>query len=447
VTEPVFTLLGWLAVVVLIAANAVFVAAEFGLTSVDRARVARDASAGDRRAGAVYRATSMLSFQLSGAQLGITICSLLLGFVAEPVISQAIHPLMTAIGLGRASEATALILGLLLATVAQMLFGELVPQNLALARSLATSRRIVPLLLGFTRTLRPVIAACNGAANAVVRLLGVEPQEELRSARSPAELKYLIVSSAAEGVLPTATADILRRSLSFGDKTAADVMTPRVDVVAVPRSATAANVLDAARESGRSRLPVYGADLDDVCGAVHIKHAYGIDPAARDTVRAAELMVAIERVPTTLHCEPLLHLLRRGSLQLAVVIDEFGGTAGVVTVEDLVEEITGEIRDEYDTGEVAEILQLGDGRYSVSGRLHRDQFPEVFGWTKQTGPFDTLAGLILTRLGHLPERGERVDIDGWVFTVDRLDGRRIDRVLVTPPPSRRAPATMDGAPS
>ncbi|HEX8306342.1 MAG TPA: hemolysin family protein [Jatrophihabitans sp.] len=427
------TLLGWLAVVVLIAANAVFVAAEFGLTSVDRSRVARDAEQGDRRAMAVHRATSTLSFQLSGAQLGITVCSLLLGFVAEPVVSAALHPLTTAVGLGDASEIVALILGLLLATVAQMLFGELVPQNLALARSLATSRRIVPLLLGFTRVFRPVIASFNGAANWVVRALGVEPQEELRSARSPAELRYLISSSAAEGALPTATADLLRRSLSFGDKIAADVMTPRVDVVALPRHATAAELLTLARTSGRSRFPVYGADLDDITGVVHLKHAYGVELPDRAAVRVDELMVEAERVPTTLHCEPLLHTLRRGSLQLAVIIDEFGGTAGVVTVEDLIEEITGPIRDEYDIGEVPEVIALTDGRRSVSGRLHRDNFAEVFGWPEITGPFDTLAGLVLARLGHLPGSGECVTIEGWTLTVDRLDGRRIDRLIAAPP--------------
>jgi CBS domain containing-hemolysin-like protein len=429
----VLTLLGWLAVVVLIAANAVFVAAEFGLTSVDRGRVARDAERGDRRAKAVQRATSTLSFQLSGAQLGITVCSLLLGFVAEPVVSAALHPVTVAVGLGDASEVMALIIGLLLATIAQMLFGELVPQNLALARSLATSRRIVPLLLGFTRVFRPVIAVFNGAANWVVRALGVEPQEELRSARSPAELRYLISSSAAEGVLPTATADLLRRSLSFGDKIAADVMTPRVDVVALPRHATAAELLAAARTSGRSRFPVYGADLDDITGVVHLKHAYGVDRHARTTVRVDQLMVEAERVPTTLHCEPLLHTLRRGSLQLGVVIDEFGGTAGVVTVEDLIEEITGPIRDEYDTGEIPEVIVLSDGRRSVSGRLHRDDLAEVFGWPEITGPFDTLAGLVLARLGHLPSRGEQLTIEGWVLTVDRLDGHRIDRLIATPP--------------
>lgn len=428
------TVLGWVAVGVLILANALFVAAEFALTSVDRPRVARDAARGDKRAGAVQRATSTLSFQLSGAQLGITICSLLLGLVAEPVISDAIRPLLHDLGMDRGVEPVALVVGLLLATIAQMLFGELVPQNLALARSLSTSRRVVPLLLGFTRTFRGVIGMFNGAANAVVRGLGVEPQEELRSARSPAELRWLISASAAEGDLPEMTADLLRRSLAFGDKTAADVMTPRVEVEALPRSATAADLLTAARATGRSRFPVFGDDLDDIIGVAHIKHAYGIDVAERGSVRVDAIMAEVERVPTTLPCEPLLRTLRRGSHQLAVVIDEFGGTAGVVTVEDLVEEITGQIRDEYDVDETPDVIALNDGNYSVSGRLHRDQFDEAFGWPPVTGPFDTLAGFVLSELGHIPQLGEQLELFGWTLTVSRLDGRRVDRVQVAPPP-------------
>jgi hypothetical protein len=255
----VLTALGWLAVAVLIAANALFVAAEFGLTSVDRAKLARLADEGDRRAKTVQRATRELSFQLSGAQLGITVCSLLLGFVAEPVIAAALEAAFRAMGLpDGAVDPVALVLALALATVAQMLFGELVPQNLALARPLPTTRAIVPFQLGFTRLCRPVSRLFNNTANAVVRMFGVEPQEELRSARTPAELAYLATSSAEQGALPTRTAQLLRRALAFGDKTAADVMTPRVQIEALRRTNSAADLLAAARASGRSRFPVFG---------------------------------------------------------------------------------------------------------------------------------------------------------------------------------------------
>src|SRR5215475_1328914 len=220
------TALGWLAVVALIAGNGLFVAAEFGLTAVDRARVTRLAESGDRRARAV-------------------------------------------------------VLALLLATVVQMLLGELVPQNLAISRPLPTARAVVPLLRGFSRVCRPVIALFNDTANAVVRWLGAVPQQELRSARSPGELAYLIGSSAEEGTLPERTAALLRRALRFGDKTAGDVMTPRVQVIALHAEQTAADLLAVARDTGRSRFPVHSGDLDDVVGVVHVKHAFAV-PAGHE---------------------------------------------------------------------------------------------------------------------------------------------------------------------
>jgi CBS domain containing-hemolysin-like protein len=432
----VLTALGWLAVAVLIAANALFVAAEFGLTSVDRAKLARLADAGDRRAKAVQCAIRELSFQLSGAQLGITVCSLLLGFVAEPVIAAALEAAFRALGLSHgAVDPVALVLALALATVAQMLFGELVPQNFALARPLSTARAIVPFQLGFTRLCRPVIRLFNNAANAVVRAVGVEPQEELRSARTPPELAYLATSSAEQGALPTRTAQLLRRALAFGDKTAADVMTPRVQVEALPRTDSAADLLAAARASGRSRFPVYGDSIDEIDGVVHVKHAYTVDPAERAHVPVAELMVDVVRVPTSLPCDPLLKTLRRGSLQLEIVVDEYGGTAGVVTLEDLVEELLGQIRDEHDTGEAAEAVALTDGSWSLAGGVHRDDAADLLGVHTPDGPYDTVAGLVLHQLGRIPEVGDRVEVAGWTLRVARVDGRRIDRIVASPPPS------------
>ncbi len=434
------TALGWLAVAVLIGANALFVAAEFGLTSVDRARLGRLADAGDRRAKAVQRATRELSFQLSGAQLGITVCSLLLGFVAEPVIASALEAAFRALGLPHSAvEPVALVLALALATVAQMLFGELVPQNLALARPLPTTRAIVPFQLGFTRVCRPVIRLFNKTANAVVRAVGVEPQEVLRSARTPPELAYLIESSAEQGALPTRTAQLLRRALAFGDKTAADVMTPRVHVEALGRTASAADLLAAARASGRSRFPVFGDSLDEIDGVVHVKHAYTIDPAEREHVPVEELMVDVVRVPTSLPCDPLLTTLRRGSLQLGIVVDEYGGTAGVVTLEDLVEELLGQIRDEHDNAETPEAVALTAGSWSIAGRVHRDDVADLLGVHPPDGPYDTVAGLVLYRLGRIAEVGDLVEMDGWTLRVARVVGRRIDRIVASP--SRSASST------
>ena len=425
------TALGWLAVAGLIAANGLFVAAEFALTSVDRAKVRRLAEAGDRRAEGVLRAVRDLSFQLSGAQLGITVCSLLLGFVAAPVIATAIRPGLDGLGLpGGWVDAVAVVLALLLATLAQMLLGELVPQNLAISRPLPVARAVTPLQRGFSRACRPVIALFNNTANGIVRRLGATPQQELRAARTPAELAHLIGSSVQEGTLPRGTAELLHRALGFGGKSAGAMMTPRVQVVALHADRSAAELLALARSTGRSRFPVHQGDMDEIAGVVHVKHGLAVPAQRRASTRVGELMVEAVQVPESLPADALLRTLRRQGMQLAVVVDEYGGTAGVVTLEDLVEELVGQVLDEHDTGETPDVLAIPEGGLSVSGRLHRDAFAEQLGLDAPPGHYDTLAGLVLERLGRMADRGDSIDVQDWTLTVTGLDGHRIDRIAV-----------------
>lgn len=426
--------LGLLSVAALIAANGLFVAAEFSLTSVDRTQVRRLAASGDRRAAGVLTAIRQLSFQLSGAQLGITVCSLLLGFVAEPVIGDLLERPMEAAGLpAAAAEALAIGLALLLATVTQMLFGELIPQNLALARPLRTALWITRIQRAFSGLCRPLIALFNNTANAVVRGMGAEPQEELRAARTPTELASLIGTSEEEGTLARDVALLLRRTLSFADKSAGDVLTPRVRVVALRADQTAADLLELASRSGHSRFPVHAGDLDDVVGVVHVKHAFAVPAARRDRTSVGELMAEPVSVPKSLRCDELLTALRRRSLQLAVVVDEYGGTAGVVTLEDLVEELVGQVRDEHDRPEAPPVLRLSDGSVSASGLLRRDEFTERIGLVPPAGVYDTLAGLVLDRLGQVPDIGQEVVVDGWHLTVTSMEAHRIDRIRCRPP--------------
>lgn len=439
------TALGLLAIIALVAANALFVLAEFSLTSVDRAKVNRLAAEGDQRAAGVQVAVGELSFQLSGAQLGITVASLLLGFIARPVLATLVDPVFRAVGLGRgAAEAAAVVVALALATLAQMLFGELVPQNVALARPLSTALRVVPVQRAFARVGRWVIALFDNTANAIVRGLGVEPQEELRAARTPGELGSLIGASAKEGTLAADVAALLRRTLSFGGLNAGDVLTPRVQVVSLRVDQTAADLLDLARHSGHSRFPVHTGDLDDVVGLVHVKHAFTIPPERRRGTPISQIMLDPVSVPQSLPCDRLLTTLRRRGLQLAVVVDEYGGTAGVVTLEDLVEELVGPVRDEHDLPEIPPIVPLGDGTWSVSGLLRRDDFVEAVGMPPPDGPYETLAGLVLDRMGRVPEVGNGVDVDGWYVEVTRMDGHRIDRVRLQPP--AHAPGRAPGRP-
>jgi len=428
------TVIGWLAVVALIAGNALFVAAEFALTSVDRAKVKRLADAGDRRAARVLAATRELSFQLSGAQLGITVCSLLLGFVAQPVIAGVLRAPFGELGLPEAgANAAAIVAALLLATIAQLLFGELVPQNLAISQPLSTALAITPFQTAFCRLFRPLIALFNSTANTIVRALGTEPQEELRAARSPAELASLIGTSAEEGTLSSEVATLLRQTLTFSEKTAGDVMTPRVRVVSLDENQTAADLLDTARGSGHSRFPVHRGHSDEVVGTIHVKHAFAVAPDDRAQTRLTGLMVEPVRVPESLHCDELLAELRGHGLQLAVVVDEYGGTAGVVTVEDLVEELVGTVRDEHDRIEEPEVIELSNTCWSVSGLVRRDELSEQLDFSPPEGPYDTLAGLVMYQHGQVPAGDETVTVDDWTLTVTRMDGRRIDRVRVCRP--------------
>jgi CBS domain containing-hemolysin-like protein len=294
----------------------------------------------------------------------------------------------------------------------------------------------------FSAVLKPMIALSNSSANALVRRLGVEPQEELRSARTAAELDSLVRSSAEGGSLPDRTATLLSRSISFGDKTAGDVMTPRTQVVAIAAGASVAAMLDEARTSGHSRFPVVAGnrddpsasgDLDDVRGVVHVKHAFAVPRERRSRANVGSITHRIASVPDSLPLDPLLATLRRPGLQMAVVIDEYGGTAGVVTLEDLIEELVGEVEDEYDMPDAPSVVADPTEGRVLSGLLRIDELPDAAGFTAPEGPYATLGGLVMDRLGRLPETGDAVTVEGRTLTVVELDGRRAAWVQLGPP--------------
>ena len=425
------------AAVLLIVANGFFVAAEFSLVTVDRGRLRQLAERGDRGARGIQAAVRRLSFQLSGAQLGITITSLLLGVLAEPAIADLLHPAIGALpGLHaeQTSEAVAVALALLLATVAQMVLGELVPKNAALARPLQVARLSVPPQRVFSALFAPLIRAFNGAANALVRALGAQPQEELASARSPEELSLLLRLSAEAGTLPPSTAAMLHRALRFGEKTAAEAMTPRTDCVSVPANGTAADLLATARISGHLRYPVRGPDVDDIAGIATVVDALGV-PAGTPL---AEIVRPPVLVPESLGLTEVLAQLRGGGEELAVVVDEYGGFAGIVSYEDLAEEVVGELADEYDTADAESAepapQRLEPGQAAdVPAGLRGDEVEERTGFAMPEGPYETLAGLVLERLGRLPEVGDEVSVDGWRLRVTGMQPHRIERVELTAP--------------
>lgn len=408
------------------------VAAEFSLTALERSTVdANVRQIGDRRARTVQRAHRTLSFQLSGAQVAITITTLISGYLAEPIIGVLIRPLLTALGMGDAgARATSLALALLIATSLSMIFGEMVPKNLAIARPLATARAVAGYHARFSALFGWLIHLMNNSANWVVRKFGVEPAEELRSARSPQELGSIVRSSAERGTLDSATAQLLDKSLRFGDRTADELMTPRVQVKSLSVDSSVNDLLELARRTGLSRFPVCSEDLDDIAGAVHIKQAFTIPAVDRNLVKAGALMRPVPTVPESLPGDALLNRLRDSSFQLAIIVDEYGGTAGLVTLEDVVEEIIGDVRDEHDVGEAPASQRLDDDTWMVTGQLRPDELAEATGFGMPEGDYETVAGLVLARLGEIPNPGDSVDVDGWRLTVQRMDRRRIAELSV-----------------
>ena len=280
----------------------------------------------------------------------------------------------------------------------------------------------------FGIAMKPMILLLNGVANRTLLALGIEPQEELSAARSPAELASLVRSSAEAGTLDRSTARLVTASLGFADQTAADVMTPRSRATSIERTATAADVVALARRTGHSRFPVVGADWDDIDGIVHVKKAIAVPFDRRADVPVSALMAPAVLVPETLRLDPLLLQLRQGGMQLAVVIDEYGGTSGVVTLEDLVEEIVGEVSDEHDRSATTG-RQAGDGTWTFPGMWRPDEVRDRIGAPVPDGPaFETTGGYVMAALGRVPEVGDGVDLDGWSLTVVHMDGRRVDRL-------------------
>ncbi|MEV1010899.1 hemolysin family protein [Streptomyces sp. NPDC049881] len=410
-------------------ACAVFVAAEFSLTTVERGELERAAESGDKGAARALGAVRRLTFQLSGAQLGITVTSLVIGMLAEPAFATLLSGPLGAVGIpeGVASP-LAVALGVLASTVVLMVIGELVPKNWAISRPLTVARAVAGPQRAFTAAFAPFIRHLNDTANHLVRRAGLEPTEELASARTPQELIALARHSAAEGVLPSDSAELFVRTLHLGDLTAENVMTPRVDVHALHVSATAADAANLTLATGLSRFPVYREGLDDIAGVVSIKDVLALDERDRAGTTVASLMSEALLVPDSVPVDRLLEQLR-GSRSLAVVVDEYGGTAGVVTLEDIVEEVVGEVRDEHDPDEDPDLAPAGPGSWEADGSLRVDQLAGI-GLDAPEGPYETVAGLVATELARIPAIGDTVEVAGWRVTVLLTAHHRADRVRI-----------------
>lgn len=418
--------------VLLTAGTALFVAGEFALVTLDPATIGERDHWRDR---SVRGGLKHLSIELSSAQVGVTITTILLGYTAQPALLSLFSEGLRATPLAPAlAAALAGILGLVVINVFSMVFGELIPKNFALSAPYGTARQVVPLLRAFTQAAKPLILLLNRSANAILRRMGVEPREELSGARSAPELLALVKRSAQEGTLDEGVAILLTNSIELDELSARDVMTDRMRMAVVGREDSAEAVIALARRTGHSRFPVIGTDRDDVVGIVHLRRAVGVPFERRAEVPAAALMGDAPRVPETVRLGPLLVELRSFGLQMAVVVDEYGGTSGIVTLEDVVEELVGDVADEHDPRR-AGAVRAADGSWVVPGVMRPDELEETTGLVVPEEPaYETLGGLLMARLGRLPvvgdavevtERGHRVRL-----RVESMTGRRAERVRV-----------------
>ncbi|WOH17309.1 hemolysin family protein [Paenarthrobacter sp. GOM3] len=414
----------------LILGTGFFVAVEFSLVALDQSSVQRAVDNGDQAAAPLLKCLKSLSTQLSSCQLGITLTTLLTGFVMEPSVGQLLVGPLGLLGLpSEVVHSVALIVAMAFATLLSMLIGELVPKNMAIALAFPLGKRLARPQLMFTAVFKPAIVVLNGFSNKVLNLFGLEAKEEISGARTPAELASLVRRSAELGTLDAGTANFVARTLNFSGRTAADVMTPRIRMETIDADQSVADILDAARRTGYSRFPVIGDSTDDIRGVVHVKKAVAVPAERRSKLQAGAIMTDVLQVPETIHLDALLSELREGNLQLAVVLDEYGGTAGITTLEDLVEEIVGEVADEHDKVRPG-VLQSASGDWYFPGLLRPDevteQIPNLV--VPDESAYETVGGYVMSQLGRIAKVGDVVDAVGGTLTVTRMDGRRIDRI-------------------
>lgn len=438
---------GVAALIALTAGTAFFVAAEFSLAALDRGTVDAAAKDGDSTAAAVQKAHRQLSFQLSGAQVGITLTTLITGFLAEPLLATFLTPMLSSLDLsGQGLKILTTAISLTLATLLSMIIGELVPKNLAIAAPMATARKTARLHMGFSSLFRWLIQSLDRASNKIVRAMGLTPIDEGHHARSAAELSALVGYSAQDGSIDARTAGILERSFQFTERSAEDLMRPRSTVVSLSADDTVADLIAIASETGYSRFPVTLTDLDDTQGIVHVKQALTVKSTARHTTKLSLLARPVGRVPLSLGGDAVLQQIRADGSQILLVIDEYGGVAGLVTFEDVIEEIFGDVSDEYDSDTTIDIRRV-EGGWECSGLVRMDELETEIGYRASPGDYETLAGLVISQLGRLARPSDTVQLPSpggplaelatpsLTATVLSMDGRRVDKILVSSPNS------------
>jgi CBS domain containing-hemolysin-like protein len=417
-------------VVFLVLANAFFVAAEFALVSARRSRIDQMAAEGDRLAKAAQSAIKNLTRYISATQLGITLTSLGLGWVGEPALAGLIDRFLGVFGVHASAAAVHTVAGATMAfviiTFLHIVVGELAPKAIALSNAEGVSRRLAVPLIVFAKIAAPAISVLYGAANWLLRKFGVSPQSEAGHIHSPEELRLLVMQARAHGTLDETDSAMLAGVFDFHEKKAYDVMRPRTDVVAVDIDSTEDEVWEVVRRERYSRYPVYRDTLDDVIGVFLAKDLWLHDGKQQFSLK--EVVRPALYVPASKPAERVMEDLRKTRAQMAVVLDEYGGTAGILTMEDLVEEVVGDITDEYDFASRTAVVT--DGVLELAGSLSLVDVRSDYGLRIPEGDWSTLGGFAFGRLGRLPKIGDRVAFPGGELEIVALDGRRVAALRV-----------------
>ena len=409
----------------------IFVASEFSMLNLERSDLEARAERGEKGLSSSIRALKRTATHLSSAQLGITLTTMLTGFLAEPSLSNLLVEAFPKQVTSESKHVIALVLTMFITTLVSTLLGELVPKKLALSIPLTVNRFVVNFQLAFTFVFSWMVFILNAAGNGIVRSMGIEPKEELSSARTAEELSSLVRRSASLGALDAQTATLLTKTLALSQLVAADVMTPRTRMASLHKDDSVADVIAMSIKTGHSRFPIIEDSSDDVVGIAHVKRAAAIPREKRAEVQVTAIMVEALRVPETMRLETLMVELRAKGLQLAIVVDEYGGVAGLTTLEDLVEELVGELVDEHDRAK-AGVTRGANSSVLFPGMTRPDELLEMAIKVPANGAYETVAGFLMSSLGRIPAAGDSVEIEDGILKVERMDGRRVDRVRFSP---------------
>lgn len=416
---------------ILVVLNGFFVAVEFAFTASRRPPLEEKAASGNRFARWALAAMNELPVTFAGAQLGVAAMSLGLGFIIEDSLEVAFHDAFDALGLPSGAVTTlSLIVSLLLVSFVHNVFGEMAPKNATISAPERTALLLAAPFRAYVTVLRPVIAMLSWVAGALLRIFGVRLRSSVETTHSAEDIATLVKTIGAGKVIDPSSSRLLTSALGFQDTIVSEVMVPRPDLVAMPVTDTAANLERTVVATGHSRIPVYGENLDDIRGFVHAKDLIAIDPDSLDEPIDDALVRPVPMVPETTPISPIMEMMRSEGVHMALAIDEHGGVAGLVTLEDIAEELVGDIRDEHDIREVMEIRPAGRDRYLVAGQTRVDRLDEIEVRVVD-GEYETVGGFIMAALGRVPRRGDQVQGPNFEMTVRRMDGRRVREVELT----------------